>query len=170
MDYYIETKEETEEEFDFPEGLSYFFEQLGGYGNTSMVSQVERILNIDLSLFQKTYHPDDKYDEDFDDDPDSSRDDDESDDEDYNSDSFWLSVDDIQAVTREFILKIAESPEYHAYVKYEGMLYPEDTGYLSTGEILGDLRELDATISKIKEQKCTEIRLVYAWTLCTDLN
>lgn len=160
MDYYIETKEELEDEFDFPEGLSYFFEQVGGYGDTSMVSQVERILEIDLSIFQNTYHPDDEYDQDFDDDYDQE--DEESDNDNGELDHSWIDLDRIQSITREFMLKIANSPEYHTRVTYEGILYPEDTGYLSSGEILDDLREFDATISKLKEQKCTEIRLVYA--------
>lgn len=155
MDYYIETKEEIEEEFEFPEGLSYFFEQIGGYGDTSMVSQVERILEIDLSLFQNisSYSEDDgEFDDEFDEDDDS---------EEYESEGPWLSVEDIQRLTRAFLTKISENPDYHKHVKYSGNLYPEDTGYLSTGEIVDDLSEFDKTLTKLKANNCLEIRLIY---------
>ncbi|HEX8506108.1 MAG TPA: hypothetical protein VF630_12135, partial [Hymenobacter sp.] len=54
MDYYIIPEEETACEDSFPDGLSFFFEQVGGYGEAAEVEQVSRILQIDLSVFQET--------------------------------------------------------------------------------------------------------------------
>ena len=51
-DYYIFTDKETDCTDDFPEGLSNFFEQVGGFGDTAEAEQVSRILGIDLSIFQ----------------------------------------------------------------------------------------------------------------------
>lgn len=55
MYYYLVPETETECTDDFPSGLSYFFEQVGGYDEYAVVSQLEIELNIDLSLFQNTY-------------------------------------------------------------------------------------------------------------------
>lgn len=57
MDYYIENDKEYNSDTSFPEELSYLFEQIGGYGEWSVVSQVEKLLRIDLSIFQLTYNP-----------------------------------------------------------------------------------------------------------------
>ncbi len=52
MSYFIVPNSKTSCEGGFPDGLSFFFEQLEGYYETSEVSQVSEILDIDLSLFQ----------------------------------------------------------------------------------------------------------------------
>lgn len=38
----------------FPEGLSYFFEQVGGYDDASEAGQLEQLFSLDLSVFQST--------------------------------------------------------------------------------------------------------------------
>jgi hypothetical protein len=53
MNYFIQSDKETNCKKNFGNSLSFFFEQIGGYGENAEVIQVEKILNIDLSLFQK---------------------------------------------------------------------------------------------------------------------
>jgi len=55
MYYYLIPESETKCSKDFPEGLSFFFEQVGGYDEYSAVNQLEKELNIDLSIFQNTF-------------------------------------------------------------------------------------------------------------------
>ncbi len=60
MDYHIETDIELDDDGDltgFPGQLSDFFAQIGGYGHCSEVSQLSSILDIDLSLFQNYDFP-----------------------------------------------------------------------------------------------------------------
>ena len=52
MSYEIIPDKQTRCVNDFGNGLSFFFEQVGGYEETAEVEQVSRILKIDLSVFQ----------------------------------------------------------------------------------------------------------------------
>lgn len=56
MNYLIELDNNYQDKKSFPDILSYFFEQAGGYGDASVVCQIEKILNIDLSIFQRIYY------------------------------------------------------------------------------------------------------------------
>lgn len=60
MNYYIVPNKQTNCENNFGNGLSFFFEQIGGYGEAAEVEQVSKILSIDLSVFQDVeYDPED---------------------------------------------------------------------------------------------------------------
>ena len=146
MDYYLESDNEYESDKDFPEGLSYFFEQLGGYGETSMVAQVSEILGINLDLFQQTYYEgmEDDYEE-----------------EELDGDDYWIDLGTLQNKVQEFIAKIEQKPDYYREVKFEGKYYPEDTGYLSGGNLLHDLRDLAQTLSDYKQHGSAQLSLVY---------
>ena len=52
MSYNLIPNKESKCENDFPGGLSFFFEQVEGYGETAEVEQVSRLLDIDLRIFQ----------------------------------------------------------------------------------------------------------------------
>ncbi len=61
MSYYLVPDRQTNCKDDFGSGLTFFFEQVGGYGETAEVEQVSKILNIDLSIFQDVeYDPEDQ--------------------------------------------------------------------------------------------------------------
>ena len=52
--YIIELKNNQENGYvDFPYPLSYFFEQIGGYDDKSIVSKIEKILTITYLNFTK---------------------------------------------------------------------------------------------------------------------
>ncbi|MFD2161500.1 hypothetical protein ACFSJU_03795 [Paradesertivirga mongoliensis] len=96
MYYSIEANVKTSCEGQFPEGLSHFFEQIGGYGDKSMASQVEKVLKIDLSLFQHY---------DFVDNP-------------KPSSAYWLEIRKMQGLLSSLKSKIRANPNYHKHVKY----------------------------------------------------
>ena len=147
MDYCLESDNEYESELDFPEGLSYFFEQLGGYGEYSMVAQVSSILGINLEIFQNTYYDgmEDDYDED-----------------EIDEDDFWIELSTLQKTVESFISAIHTKPDYFKMVKFNGPYSPEDNGYLSQGHLLKDLEELKVVLGKYKENGTDKIRLIYS--------
>ena len=146
----------------FPNGLSYFFEQIGGYGEESMVSQVEKILNIDLSNFQNY---------DFDDND--------------SDDDCWQKIEEVEGIIEELLLKIKAKPNYFNEVKfYAGDYsqffsmsstewknsinrevnygYPkiEDKSYLENG-FIPDLNELKKILDIYKKHGADRIKLFY---------
>jgi hypothetical protein len=173
MDYYIVPNKQTNCKDDFGNGLSFFFEQVGGYGETAEVEQVSRILDIDLSLFQDVeYDPEDK----------------------EELERHWHSLDTFTSIVDTFIAKIKAQPEYHKKVvhnpnkqkqddefskilymqdsvkasklleeliKQPFYLYPPDYGYLSDGRILKDLQTLRKTLICYKKNGVTKVRLEY---------
>jgi hypothetical protein len=149
MDYYIEANVKTPCKDDFPSGLSFFFEQLGGFDEKSMVSQVEKILKIDLSTFQ---------DYDFD--------------GEENPHKHWKNINAFEKTIDNLLLKIKADPDYYKKVKFnpidppeygfssdkkemERMKqkqreyqkstmfgFPKDNGYLSSNRFISDLNQL----------------------------
>jgi len=88
MNYSIEANVKTKCNDDFPPRLSFFFEQIGGFGDKSMVTQVEKILNIDLSTFQEYDYMDNE----------------------ESSDKYWKNITKFEAVIDKLIFKINANP------------------------------------------------------------
>lgn len=188
MDYYIIPEEETACEDSFPDGLSFFFEQLGGYGEAAEVEQVSRILQIDLSVFQEiSFEEDEGYDEDAD----NLGGDEHPEGE---ASVIWHDTDKVTAVIDAFLAKIEAFPDYHEQVLHnpnriqdlESMrqiaaigdeaemvrqfqemenqplfAYPSDYGYLSQGEIIEDLENLRQTLACYKSNGVSRFKLLY---------
>ena len=99
LSYFIVPDKKVSCEDRFPEGLSLFFQQIGGYHGNSEVSQVSKILDIDLNAFQNC-------DQDF---------------EIRNTAEekpFWQNIDSFSRLIDDFLAKIAESPDYYKFVRH----------------------------------------------------
>nr|WP_315247601.1 hypothetical protein [uncultured Flavobacterium sp.] len=171
MYYNIELKNNEEIGYiDFPYSLSYFFEQIGGYEDKSIVSQIEKILKIDLSIFQKTYNDDF---EDFDNEIDENH--------------FWINIEELINKLEEFKDKAEMNKNYFSKVvlnsiddrnvyqdfnyDYEKIinyqqenplsLYPSDNGIINEELLKNSINELLNTLGEIKRNGETEIRLIY---------
>lgn len=184
MDYYIITSPELMDDSDFPEGLSYFFEQIGGYDKYSMVSQLEKILTIDLSLFQNIDH---------------------SQECDDTTDPVWQNIQSVIEKIVEFKTSLNSNADYAYKVKFnsehphsrlkkiaderrksgtlksefevldeimngnidpndfgdENRNYPPDTGYLREGRLMKDLDELEMTLKALKTNGIDKIKFLY---------
>lgn len=168
MDYYITANIETECKDDFPSGLSFFFEQVGGSGEKSMVSQVEQILDIDLSTFQSYDFM-----------------------ENEESDStYWKNINEFEAIIDLFLKEIDSDFDYYKKVKYHPIVpvygfstdstemaemkktqeeyenhpmygYPNDHGFLSEGKIIKELKELKSLLTCYRKGGATMIKLNY---------
>lgn len=168
MDYSIEANVKTNCQDNFPSGLSFFFEQVGGYGDKSMVSQVERILNIDLSTFQEYDFIDNE----------------------ESSEKYWKNITKFESLIDKFISKIKANPKYYQKIKYNPIKlgvdfssdpnemkkieqnqkeyenhpmygYPNDNKYLSSKAILKDLETLKNILKCYKKSGATKIKLNY---------
>lgn len=174
MDYYIEPKSENEYEdyLDFPDTLSYFFEQVGGYDEKSIVSQIEKILDIDLSIFQKTYNPEMEF-EFEESEADSLNENDSS------PDNFWINTDDLIKKLEEFQEKIRINANYFSQIifnpdndmdiediiRYQKenplTLYPANNGIVTHEDLNSSISELMKTLEDLKSQNIKQIRLNY---------
>ncbi|WP_157887199.1 hypothetical protein [Hymenobacter sp. PAMC 26628] len=95
MDYYISPNTEVKCENEFPERLSQFFEQIGGYGEFAEATQISKILDIDLSIFQDIdYDVHDK----------------------SEDTAHWHTVDEYLSTIENFINKLTERPTYYTQV------------------------------------------------------
>lgn len=171
MYYNIELKNNEEIGYiDFPHSLSYFFEQIGGYEDKSIVRQIEKILKIDLSLFQKTYNDDF---EDFDNEIDEN--------------DFWINIEELinkleefkdkAEMNKNYFSKVILNPnddrnvyqdfnyDYEKIINYQQenplSLYPSDNGIINEKLLKNSINELLNTLEKIKRNGETEIRLIY---------
>ena len=173
MYYYIVPNKSTQCKNDFGNGLSFFFEQVGGYGDKAEVEQVSKLLDIDLSIFQDVgYDPEDK----------------------VEVEKHWHDLNTFTTIVDKFIDKINGNPEYYKKVvhnpekkklddelsqilymkdtaraeKLRKILeanpfyyYPPDYGYLSEGRILKDLKTLKKTLECYRKNGVTKVRLEY---------
>lgn len=168
MTYLIEPNIKTLCKNEFPEGLSYFFEQFGGYADKSIVSQVEKVLDIDLKTFQEYDFPEN----------------------DNPSKKYWKEIKEFESVINLFINKIKSNPDYYKRIKYNPIKvvygfstdsletkrinqtqkenqshpmfgYPNDDDYLSSKAILKDLENLKALLNCYKKSGATKIKLTY---------
>ncbi len=95
MNYTIEANVKTKCKDDFTSSLSFFFEQVEGFGDKSMVSQVEKILTIDLSTFQEYDYMDNE----------------------ESSEKYWKDIRKFEAVIDKLLLKINANPKYDTVPK-----------------------------------------------------
>ena len=173
MSYDIVPNKQTRCANNFGEGLSFFFEQVEGYGETAEVEQVSQIFKLDLSVFQD-------YDYVYDDTNEIKK--------------HWHDVTMISSLVDTFINKIIASPEYYKQIhhnpdrdkqldeeqrlwqltdtterdrqlellkKQPFYYYPPDYGYLSEGRLLTGLQTLKKTIDCYKRNGVTKIRFEY---------
>lgn len=167
MDYYIEANVKTPCKDGFPSGLSFFFEQVGGYEEKSMASQVEKILKIDLSTFQEY---------DFED---SSM-----------PNKYWKNINVFEKTIDDLLFKIKGNPNYFKRVKYNPVYedyvyssdkkdmeknlqkmkeyeknpmhdYPYNNGYLNSNKFVAELNQLKALLKCYKKHGATKIKLTY---------
>ncbi|HET9505395.1 MAG TPA: hypothetical protein VFO93_17760 [Hymenobacter sp.] len=172
MDYYIMPGGEAHCENEFPESLSFFFEQVGGYDDYAEVSQVSQILRIDLSVFQEiSYDEDEQYY--------SPNEEDEEVEDSEDSPAIWHDTDKVIILINSLLDKIAAFPDYYKQVIHgparqqdAGLSlqitptkllpgYPPDYGYLSKGEIVEDLKTLRKTLTCYEENGVRKFKLMY---------
>ena len=174
MSYDIIPNKQTKCANDFGNGLSFFFEQIGGYGENAEVVQVSQILKIDLTVFQDIdYNYQDKID----------------------IEKHWHDIDSLTSLVDTFINKIVAYPDYYKqvhhnpvdrnkqvdeemrllqlgdtverYKKLEALhkqpffYYPSDYGYLSEGRLLIDLQTLKKALNCYKKNGVTQVRFEY---------
>ena len=106
-----------------------------------MVNQVEKILDIDLSLFQNTWHP-------------------EMEEED-EEDEYWISLIEVKNRVTLFSQKIVANPTYYNQVNYIGEYFPDDHGYLSSNQLNRDLDWMLSTLHQLEKEGAKKIRFVY---------
>ncbi len=175
MTYEIIPNKQTKCANDFGDGLSFFFEQVGGYGETAEVEQVSQVLKIDLSVFQDVdYNYNDKND----------------------VSKHWHEIKSLSSLVDKFINKINGYPNYYKQIhhnpadrnkqieeetrlwqitnslerdkKLEALhkqpfyYYPSDYGYLSEGRLLADLHTLKKTLDCYKKNGVTKVRFEYS--------
>lgn len=187
MDYYIIPDGEVACENEFPESLSFFFEQAGGYEEKAEVLQVSRILQIDLSVFQEISYDDEG-------DYGGFADEDEEDESPEDSPTIWHDTATVVSVIDNLLAKISAFPDYHKQVLHNpsrikdldvffevtasgdeekikqglGVLeskplfgYPSDYGYLSDGGLVEDLKTLRKTLMCYEDSGVTRFKLMY---------
>lgn len=173
MSYSIVPNKPTTCANNFASGLSFFFEQVGGYEETAEVEQVSKILKINLVIFQDVdYNYQDKKD----------------------VEKHWHPISTTSSVVDEFIQKLVAHPGYYKQVhhnpdrakqlaaeqklwditdtaerskqleqlrKQPFYYYPPDYGYLSQGRLLRDLYALKKVLDCFKKSGVTKIRFEY---------
>ncbi|WP_196888134.1 hypothetical protein [Aureivirga sp. CE67] len=179
MYYFFETNNNYKSEKQFPYVLSYFFEQIGGYDDKSVIVQLEKILEIDFSIFQNTYFDDAdfEFDEFLDEETRKSIE---------NSKNVnWIKIEEIQNVVLEFIEKSKIAKDYFSKVifstdeddeklrgmnyseslKYEeenpNCFYPVNNSILSKENIENGFLEINEIMNEFKNNEVKELRLRY---------
>lgn len=168
MYYYLIPETETDCTNEFPTGLSYFFEQVGGYGDYSTVSQLEKELNIDLSLFQNIFNENES---DF------------SVMEEYgeiqsaekefkkHKEETRMQTESMLELVKEFKNKLNENEDFTNEIKFNSNLilpknirnlYPPEIEYYENGEFIKDLNYLMLTLECYIQYEVKYLRLGYA--------
>jgi hypothetical protein len=168
MTYFIEPNIKTPCHDHFPEGLSQFFEQWGGYENKSEVAQVEKILNINLTVFQKYDYIDTT----------------------GKLTRHWKNIETLDDLLSKLLLKIKANPQFYTQVKHNPISveyfipidsakearmnerqrahddnpmsdYPDDFGYLKSAHFQNDIKELRALLHCYRRAGATKVALAY---------
>ena len=168
MYYYLIPETETNCTNDFPTGLSYFFEQVGGYGEYATVSQLENNVNIDLSLFQKTFTEDESMFKEM---------------EEYgeiknaeqefkkHKENTRIATESILEVLIEFRNGLKKNKDFANTLKFNNdkklpkkvrALCPPEIEYYKNGEFIKDLDILILTLECYKKDGIKYLRLGYA--------
>ncbi|RZJ92900.1 MAG: hypothetical protein EOO60_06825 [Hymenobacter sp.] len=187
MDYYIIPESEVNCQHEFPESLSFFFEQVGGYEEYAEVSQVSKILQIDLSVFQEISYDDGENCGE----PVSAEEEDELPED---SSIIWHDTAIVIPIIDNLLAKIAAFPDYYKQVIHnpnreqdlnslfhvtasgdeekikQGLEileakplfgYPSDYDYLSNGELVEDLKILRKTLKCYEASGVSRFKLMY---------
>ena len=163
LEPYRQNKIEENKFFWFPDTLSYFFEQVGGYEEFSEPSQIESLFGIDLSVFQITYHPEEGVDRPI---------------------STTLLIEKVETFTSLIRGKSelfddmmwysgSQDSRYKAIELHyeegtedsipEVYFYPPNrSNYFTTGGLLKDLTELQSVLKKYKIKGIKEVQLIYS--------
>lgn len=114
----------------FPEGLSWFFERIGKFGNKSEFIQVQELLNVNLDLFNtEKFEYDEK----------------------GNCVHNWFEIDSVHAIIDDVIERIDANPNFCSKIIY-------DTKYSSYDEWRHESDSLFEVIN-IKEQEKEQGRI-----------
>jgi hypothetical protein len=173
MSYFIHPDKHTDCTDNFPDRLSTFFGQVGGYGEKAEVSQISKILQIDLTVFQDVAYDTENREE---------------------QNRHWHNIDTFALIIDSFIARIKSHPEYYKKLIYnpdeQKQLaelskiilardtaklnqaydiipkqpfygYPTDHSYLREGGLLDDLQTLRKIIECYKRSNATKVRLEY---------
>ncbi|WP_420551287.1 hypothetical protein [Tenacibaculum aiptasiae] len=168
MYYYLIPETETDCTNDFPSGLSYFFEQIGGYDEYAAVSQLENELNIDLSLFQKTFTDDESIFKEM---------------EKYgqiknaeiefkkHKKETRIKTESILELLIEFKITLEKNKGFTNKIKFKNnqelpenirILYPPEIEYYGNGEFVKDINDLIMILECYKKNGVEYLRLGYA--------
>ncbi|MDQ3108285.1 MAG: hypothetical protein M3R17_00175 [Bacteroidota bacterium] len=167
--YFIFCDDENKESFTFPGGLSFFFEQYGGFDNQSEVAQLSVLLQIDLSVFQQYDVPE-------------------------SDEVTWHEISVVKNKMEEFIAKLKSAPSVFQSIKYGSessqfpnelmqagqardvkrlqelirqmqndpqATYPLNRGYIESGNLINDLTALDAKLKESEQDGVKKIKFLY---------
>lgn len=169
MNLYIHSENNKVEPQKMPEHLSQFFEQYHGFGEASEVAQVEVLLDLEMSMFQKHTRDENKPE--------------------------WIDIVSITALTNKFISAIHANPNFSKGIKHTGIpasdfrteflhaqknkddiklltllkrwqntpdsAFPPDTKYISDGKLLFDLVELEKILNFLWKMGVKKVALIY---------
>ncbi|MFD0964541.1 hypothetical protein ACFQ1O_11055 [Pseudofulvibacter geojedonensis] len=168
MYYYLIPETDTGCVDDFPSGLSYFFEQVGGYDEYATVSQLENELDIDLSLFQNIYIDDksifeemEKYGEIRDAEEEFKK----------HAEKTKIRTESMFDLLLIFKNKLEKNRDFANKIKFNSnkelsesirTLYPPEIEYYKNGKFLKDLDALISIINCYKKNGVRYLRLGYA--------
>lgn len=170
MNFYIYSDADPGKGIIFPTRLSQFYEQYHGFGEESEYAQVSKLLDIDLSPFQKYNEADEEV--------------------------IWQDLDLLLQLNRELRDRIAANSDLHSRMKYGGITdtalkmellqanmagdkkkmeeivkrfqhtadsaYPPDVEFIRRGYFFSEVVELDKILNDIKLKGGKRINIVYA--------
>lgn len=172
MRYLLKPDKHTSCEGQFPYELSFFFEQMSGYGNKSEAIQVSELLDIDFSVFEGAQKAIESIEEEI---------------------NMWKDIEDFTDLVTTLLTKLILKPDYHTYIRHnenqrrqdEQLVtlgikdsskflellekfqaepdygYPSDYGYLSSGRIMKDLSDLKNLLHCYKKNGVKKVKLYF---------
>lgn len=172
MRYLIKPDKHTSCEGQFPYELSFFFEQINGYGTKSEASQLSQLFNLDLSVFERAQTAIESIDEEI---------------------NMWKDIEGFTNLVSSFLTCLILQPDYYKNIrhnqnqrrqdeqlvtigindsgKFLALLeqfqaepdygYPSDYGYLSSGRVLNDLSDLKNLLHCYKKNGVKKVKLYF---------
>ncbi len=172
MRYLIKPDKHTSCEGQFPYELSFFFEQMSGYGTKSEASQLSELFDMDFSVFDRSPQGIESIEEEV---------------------NMWKDITEFTDLVSTFLTKLILKPEYHLYIRHnenqrrqdEQLVtlgikdstkflelleqfqaepdygYPSDYGYLSSGRIIKDLSDLKNLLQCYKKNGAKKVKLYF---------
>jgi hypothetical protein len=122
----------------FPSNFGWFSERVGAFDEYSEFKQLEKILNIDLTLLNSC---------------------------EYDSDDFCstitTTVKNFENLIKEFISRVNENPNFHASIDYQDNRAELCRQYLESGELIKDLSEFLRIMELYKKNNIKEFQINY---------